>query len=103
MKGSGHQGTATGVHMAVIYSDVCRHHGFARLEPTKKTSVCNFIGSYSSSDLMLPSVPVTSLLPVLTRGLRHLWLLRQEVHEHADLLLRGAAHLLHHPQLPHRR
>lgn len=46
----------------------------------------------------LPSV--TSLLPVLPRSLRHLWLLWQEVHEHADLLLWGAAHLLHYAQLP---
>lgn len=67
------------------------------------SSLCSFSSSYSSSDLMLPSVSVASLLPVLTRGLRHLRLLRQEVHEHADLLLRGTAHLLHHSQLPHRR
>lgn len=43
-----------------------------------------------------------SLLSVLPRGVRHLRILRQEVHEHLDLVLRRFAHLLCHTQLPHR-
>lgn len=43
-----------------------------------------------------------SLFAVLPWGVRHLRILRQEVHEHLDLLLWGSAHLLRHTQLPHR-
>lgn len=42
-----------------------------------------------------------SLLSILPWGVRHLWILWQEVHEHLDLLLRRSAHLLRHAQLPH--
>lgn len=53
-----------------------------------------FCLSFIPSSLSVPLSP--SLFPVLSRSLRHLWLLRQEVSEHHHLLLWDASRLLHH-------
>lgn len=42
-----------------------------------------------------------SLFPVLPRRLRHLWIVRQTLGPHVDVVLQCSAHLAHHAQLPH--